>query len=305
VIASFGTRSQLSSWGDGARRKSLRFMAKPWALGLVWLVPLVGGAPQGPTLEEVLGRAEAYVGQYQARLASVVAEERYEQVEFARPKRVLFSDLLFVALANRGWVCFRDVMRVDGRPVTDRDERTRRIFLDAAQHGDVPQKIQEESSRFNIGPDRNINVPLLPLAFLQEPYRSRFRFSWDGKASIERMAVWIVTFVEKARPTVVQNGHPTDKADTDELSKGRFWIDPVSGRVLRTYHEVWSHGDQWRARLTVKYRFDPTLDLLVPAQMEEEYGSPGGFLSRSGFEGHATYSHYRQATVEVGPLIYK
>ena len=88
---------------------------------------------QGPALDEVLGRAAAYMRTLVPRLANVVASEEYEQrttapastatpgvihsnTRFETVVRRFRSDLLLVRYpaAPADWVLFRDVMAIDG-----------------------------------------------------------------------------------------------------------------------------------------------------------------------------------------------
>ena len=107
-------------------------------------VALTGGSllAQEPALDAVLGRAGAYVEEFQRQLSGVVAEEEYVQdVRYplgtgtrynpllAR-HRELKSDLLLVKPVGADrWIQFRDVFEVDGKSTRDRSERLVRLFL--------------------------------------------------------------------------------------------------------------------------------------------------------------------------------
>jgi hypothetical protein len=83
------------------------------------------------TLDALLQRAGAYVVEFETRFSNVVAEEHYFQrapsstrSSTSMPalvRREMRSDFLFVKVpGNDGWLPFRDVFEVDGRPVRDR-----------------------------------------------------------------------------------------------------------------------------------------------------------------------------------------
>ena len=78
----------------------------------------------------------------------------------------------------------------------------------------------------------------------------------------------------------------------DVPSHGRVWLDSVTGRILRT--EQISEDTAVRAVIDVTYRSEKGLDLLVPAEMRENY-----LIRRSELriDGRATYSRFRQFTV--------
>ena len=70
--------------------------------------------------------------------------------------------------------------------VRDRDDRLRRLFLEPGEDiwGQV-QAIQDEGARHNLGiVERNINVPLFLLRFLQAENRPRFSFRLAGKRKV-------------------------------------------------------------------------------------------------------------------------
>jgi hypothetical protein len=90
--------------------------------------------------------------------------------------------------------------------------------------------------------------------------------------------------------------------ERDLPSKGRFWIDPATGRVLMS--ELTAENRNIRATIDVSYQSEPLLGLLVPIEMRERYES-----KRSGslVEGRATYGRFRQFQVKVdeklGPIL--
>jgi hypothetical protein len=70
------------------------------------------------------------------------------------------------------------------------------------------------------------------------------------------------------------------------------WLDSVTGRILRT--EQISEDTAVRAVIDVTYRAEKGLDLLVPAEMRENY-----LIRRTELriDGRATYGRFRQFTV--------
>jgi hypothetical protein len=74
----------------------------------------------------------------------------------------LESEFALIRLADsRMWLGFRDVLRVDGRLVQDREDRLADLLKNPAAGtvGEV-RRIADESARFNIGPlHRNFNNP--------------------------------------------------------------------------------------------------------------------------------------------------
>jgi hypothetical protein len=262
------------------------------------------------TLAELLTRAGAYVVDFDARFANVVAEEHYEQRTStnvmrgphggAQPgSRTLVSDFLLVRLPSQGiWLPFRDVFEVDGKPVRDRQDRLTKLFLQpAATAVQQAEQIVAESARYNIGVARNINIPVLALTVLGAAYQPRFEFSHAKEDRKAGAGVWSVEYIERARPTLIRGA-----GGIDLITQGRLWIEAATGRVVKT--ELVNSERGMRATITTTYRFDPTFNLDVPVEMHEEY-----LLSSLGtgapIVGTATYSNFRRFSVEVDERIRK
>jgi hypothetical protein len=279
------------------------------------LIAVPGSASDGPTLATVLQRAAAYVADFHLQLAGVVAEERYVQEVKAFPKRAgqlvnpmrseLHSDLLLVRPANGGnWTEFRDVFEVNGLPVRDRSDRLTRLFLEGSPSAQEQiGKILDESSRFNIGDiKRNINTPVFALQILEQANQRRFKFKrtsdrvpatvtkQEAVAGVFRAEaeVWAVEFEEKQSGTLIKTERLRDLP-----SRGRFWIDPLTGRVLMS--ELIAKNRQIAATVDVSYQSEPLVGFLVPVEMRENYQDRRG----SHIEGVAEYGRFRQFQVNV------
>ena len=233
-----------------------------------------------PGLDDVLSRAGAYVEQFRAQLAGIVAEETYIQQESPGQRREVRSDLFLVRSDTfPHWLQYRDTFEVDGRPVRDRGDRlTDLIRQPGAMGAAQAQRIARESSRYNLGPvARTINVPLMPLVFLEPDNQKRFRFSRAPDTDRPAVAraepghfrltteVWVVRFEERQRPTIIRDHFNRRNVP----SQGRFWIEPHSGRVLMS--EMRSSHPDVRAEITVSYQSEPLVGLLVPIAMHETY----------------------------------
>src|SRR5262249_31486482 len=97
----------------------------------------------------------------------------------------------------------------------------------------------------------------------------RFEFSKTEETNIGSSRVWAVGFRELRGPAMIR-----DKFGRDELTNGTLWIEPDTGRVLKTELNV-SHTRWSRAQMVVSYRLDPSMEMLVPASMEEHYIAQG------------------------------
>jgi hypothetical protein len=258
---------------------------------------------QAPDLNAVLSAAAAYVADYERQVSAVVSEERYIQRivgPWAPPfgnARELRSDMLVVADDRWGWVGFRDVFEVDGKPVRDRAERLTALFLTPS--GDTlsrARRIMDEGARFNLNVrgreiDRNVNLPMLALRFIQAQGQPRSRFRIDGVKTVDGERLAIVKFQEQASPRII-------KSVNNAAAHGVFWIEPATGRVVHSEFMM----DIRIGELTVTviiaadYAFQPKVGVWVPTSMDERYtmGRPATTI-----EGHATYSNFRKYRVDV------
>jgi hypothetical protein len=273
-----------------------------------------------PRLEQVLARTAAYVADFERQLSGIVADEDYTQqvrggkVAVPEELRRLRSDLLLVKPAgSQDWMQFRDVYEVNGVPVHDRNDRLMKLFIDPGESvNERLRGIIRESARFNIGSiDRTMNVPLLPLRFLEQKNQWRFKFkrSSDTKpgdgvvlsppdAGRFRISteVWTIQYQEREPGTMVRTTRLRDI-----FARGRFWIDPADGKVLMS--EMILENGSVRGTMLVNFQSEPIVGLLVPIEMRERYDK-----TRDGsvIDGFATYGKFRQFKVlvdeKLGPI---
>jgi len=259
--------------------------------------------PASVDLPTVLARASAYVASYVKSLSSVVSEERYAQNLSRRGertvvgatadvsvKRTLVSDYLLVATGRTSdWLPFRDVYSVDGVPIRDRSDRLLKLFVEAPADAYLQAlRIRDESSRHNIGSGfRDTNVPTFALQLLSDELRNRFAFTLKGRERQDGVDTVVVHFVETASPTAIAGA-----GGEDVPAKGRFWIDPADGRILRTRLETRPSG--WTNTIEVVFRLEPALGLLVPGEMVEQRN--GGTET---LDGRAVYTNFRRFQVDT------
>jgi VWFA-related protein len=283
-----------------------------------------------PVLAALLEQAGRYVVEYESALHDLAAEEEYTQhvrsgtspgiaasairpgmgpagsiggapsrAERGPESRRTRADVVFARLAPPfPWATFRDVYEVDGARVRDRDGRLERAFREqpgtAVAHA---QAILTESARYNIGPERTVNLPTLALLFLHPANQARFAFERKGGGSGGEPVE--VAFREQKHPTMVRGvAGSTVKAEFgpggDLPAEGRFWID-ARGTVVRS--EVRFRFDfGGTATITTAYRAEPSLAMWVPAEMKEKYEG-GGF--GAGTDAVARYSRFRKFEVTV------
>lgn len=250
-----------------------------------------------PDVKTVLAAASTYLDAYEKKFSALVAEERYTLTSTrSRPdRRVLRSDVVDMNLGGSRWLQFRDVYAVDGKPVRDHDSRLKDLFL--RPNADVlseAQRIADESARYNLGVQRNINVPTMALTYLGRNNQDRSDFDTETAEVVDGRNTIAVHFRETAKPTVIRA-----RLAQNAPASGRFWIDPASGEVLRTELRcvVTDEGAPLIGTITVTYATDPKAKILVPVAMDEEWQH-----DQDVDRGHADYSDWRVFTVDAASL---
>jgi hypothetical protein len=282
------------------------------------------GAVAALTIAAVLDQASAYVSQLERQLSRIVAEERYVQTSIpggsrdcagsgtpgpcagdSPPKNTvqLHSDLMIVrSLEANDWAEYRDVYEVDGQPVRDRTDRlTALVRAPTASARKQLADIVATSARYNIGEIvRTVNTPLFALKILEAANQPRFKFKVSKDAIPTTVAhepttpgafrttteVWVIEYQEQSRPTMIRT---PDRKDLP--ARGRFWIEPETGRVLMS--EIVAENHTVRGIIDVSYQSEPVMGLLVPVEMREWYDGKG---TRAHVEAVATYGRFRPIT---------
>lgn len=262
---------------------------------------------QEPDLDDLLTKAARYVERYERELGGLIADERYAQESGPDPnssysgtrrgpppqpeRRKLFSEFVLLQLPGTParWAGFRNVLEVNGRGVRDRERRFDSLRFqkhpdDAVEYW---RALNEESSRFNIGPiTRTVNLPTLALTVLRPDSQVQFTFRIrDAHERVDREDAVVLDYEELDPPTLV-----SDPQGQSVYTSGRLWLTSEDGRPIRTEFVIrpMRHGLPL-ARITVRYGRDPRLNAWIPTQMEEEY-----FVARVRVRCVATYSNYRR-----------
>ena len=272
----------------------------------------LGAHQEQSSIEQVLQRVGDYVTRYEQAYAAIVSKETYVQRSFFAGEqrvRTLVSEVALVPAGAQGWVIFRDVVSLDGKPLRDRQDRLTALFLSPdADLKTSALQIAEESARYNLGPVfRTINIPTLALIALRAENQPRSAFRLAGRATIDGVVTQELRFEEKATPRMVLT---TDNA----AASGRAWVDPALGTVVRTEFRLESEGAS--AAVTVSYEYQSKVSLWLPVSMTDAYDLPGApsaqlaaprlsriQAARTSIEGRATYDDFRQFSVSVAHRI--
>ncbi|MEX2271131.1 MAG: hypothetical protein WD690_06660 [Vicinamibacterales bacterium] len=243
------------------------------ALAAFVAILLLAGAPdaRGTGLDALVDAAAAYVRDYQQQLTAIIADETYTQQLRAQTPldkgmartRTLISEIFFMFTPGHDWMAIRDVMSMDGRPVSDRPD-LRSALQSLAAH-DVARRFKAYNSRYNLGRIvRNFNEPTLSLLVLDDAHRSRFRFERSRTQRQGGEELVTLSFRETRGPTLVRqlNGGPA-------YARGEVTIEPSTGRVTRAVLALVI--DPVKLTLTTTYAPDARLGIWVPARFGEWY----------------------------------
>jgi hypothetical protein len=269
-------------------------------------------AGQTPAPAELLQKAGAYLAEYERQISAVVLEENYKQIakgDFPKAQRNLRSDLLVISGGDAGWFGFRDVLAVDGNAIPDHENRLLKLVTaPSANAMEQWTRMSDEGARYNLGGGkRTINMPTIALIFLRAAEQERSRWTVAGRKKIEGYEVIELRFAEQAMPRIV-------RTSDDAAASGRFWIEPDSGRIVRSEFVIDSMG--MFGSVTVTFGPAPKVVPWMPLAMEDLYHlrevSSASAASREttsillmSVEGHASYKNFRTFNVNTSEIIKK
>ena len=252
---------------------------------------------QSPDAAAIVERAGRYVQAFEQDFSAVVCEERQTQALVrpdgsARKQREIRSDFLLVKVGTSGLQAFRDVIEVDRKPIRNREDRLRKLFLGAPETAmEQAKAIAKESARYNIGVSRSVTSPFTPLQVLVPRIASGFHFTLAGT---------LLTFDEFRSPSLFR--HRSGGVDRDMLSRGSFAIDADTGRVLEAELTAGGPPPTFSTRLSTRYEENAALGLLVPVEMQERIWQPHR-PKDDHLEVTSSYSNFRRFQVTVDEQI--
>jgi hypothetical protein len=276
------------------------------AVTIVLLLSSGSAAQSHIAMATVLDRLHSYLADYAERLPATIASEHYVQragTGVQSQVSTLDSDFGIIRLPGvHEWLGFRDVLLKDGKAVSDHERRLDTIFRNPSVTAlEQARLVTEESARHNVGPIyRTINSPALVLELLDSRNSSRMRFTKSGEETIGQLRAWVIRFEETSRPTIVRAINSWDAP-----AKGRAWIDPATGRLMRAEAAVHAPGGAVRTgdftgTVSVTFSNESRLGFWVPTAMTETYETTRLTMVASG---EATYSNYRIFTVDTRVIV--
>ena len=255
-------------------------------------------SPPDAQVQAVVTAATNYVENYRQEFSAIVCEELQVQ-RLIKPNgsvsktRTLVSDLMFVKVGDQ-WMQqpFRDVLSVDGKPVRNRDDRLRKLFVESQKNAVAQANaIAKESGRYNLGVNRVGVSPLLPINLMAPRLVGNFAFTLDGTT---------LNFREERSPTYLSYSQNGKRGDLP--ARGSLTVEPATGAILRATLTAEADGSPVSSTFIVQYREDPQVKLLVPVEMTEHYWWPAQPKAER-YEGRVTYGSFRRFQVTVSEKI--
>jgi hypothetical protein len=269
----------------------------------ILVVTGVSPAQAPPDLDTVLQQATEYVTRYEADLGNLIGTEEYTQTASwvsptnrltvaQKARRHLSSDFLIIQVGT-DWIALRKVNSVDGF----KEKQIQPDFEDAfdtSPEANVKrlESMKTESARYNVGDvHRDMNLPTFALKVLRKNEVSRFSFERAGTDKIEGIRTWEIRFRERTGRTLVFGGKGEPL-----YSHGSLWIDPGTGRVLRTEFDLENPYSKppIKGTTTVTYTEGKKVQMLVPNLMAEHYETELHTI-----DCRADYSNFRPFEVDV------
>ena len=249
-----------------------------------------------PAIADVLAAAEKYLGEFDRDSQALFAEERSQQTlnrfNTKQETRSLRSNvLMFRSGSDSVWI--RDVIEANGSKVVAEPERLMALVKASAASQNAPmelppytpvQIISEAAKQQYGGGSRAVNQPAAALGYLRAGRPSGLAFRSEGLKTLDGTKVVLLSLKE------APGGDIVPFASTGV--QGRFWIEPISGRVVQTELEFIMLAI-YRTKVTVRYGLDKALNIVVPTLLTDEYENSGELVT-----GRAEYRNFQKVRID-------
>lgn len=248
---------------------------------------------QTEDIKTILEKASAQTSAYKEEFKNLIAKEvktfsRYDKSGKVKKQNVVESNfVVYQSARDNSFVTeFRNVTKVDDKPISNSDARSGEFFAELKKTDSSAKelaKIEKESQRY----DKSLEISgltLLQSPVLSEELRPYFDFEITGKETIEGNEVYVVSYRQnKPSPFISVNGSAGDpdklKFDfrldlpnfvkkSDVIMRGKLWIDAGNFRLWREERELVSQTASPVMLLKTDFVYRPSdFDILVPKQI--------------------------------------
>lgn len=246
-------------------------------LTLVVLLAFAGLQPQASpaqaSAEQTMTEVRAYLDQYRADMAFVIADERTTQrimrqtpvVPDAPTSRRTEAEVYFKFVdSDQTWMAIRDFLRIDDKPVTSHPDL--KAALQSQGLEQVARTFKAFNSQFNVGRTlRNFNEPTLALGVLEPKRAPQFEFKRKSVKTEKGVTLITMSFRDIHGPHALIYDLQLRPAAVE----GELVVEQGTGRIHRTVLKVAMGGVN--AELTTEYEHSPAINLMVPTLFREHY----------------------------------
>lgn len=251
-------------------------------------------------LETILENAESQTKNYRDEFKNLLSEETktfeiFDKSGSVKKHTVVESNFIIYQSSKDESVSteYRNVFKVDGKPVGDSEKRTTELFEKIAQAESVQQeleRIKKESSRY----DKTIEIDgltLLQSPILAEYSRPFFDFKLQGREMSGGADTYIVEYRQaKPSPYILIDEPTKDRTKLtlgfnldlpDALNKsnlflrGKLWIDAQTFQIRREERELTAQVESSAKPLVIfksEFEYQPSdFGIFVPKKMAFTY----------------------------------
>jgi hypothetical protein len=216
-----------------------------------------------PDLDTIVKNADAQAQKYRNEFRNLLSEEvktfeMFEKDGDVKKRTVIQSNFIIYQSSKDESVAteYRNVFKVDGKPVGDSEKRTIELFEKIAKSDslqDELERIRKEGSRYDKTLEIN-GLTLLQTPILTDYSRPYFNFKLAGRENLSGREVFIVEYQQtKASPYVLLNEESTDGTKVtigfnlelpNQINKfnvflrGKLWIDAQTFQIWRENREL-------------------------------------------------------------------
>lgn len=279
-----------------------------------------------PETTEIVRRAADETKHYREEFRNLLAKEVrtfriYDKRSSLKKERVIISNFLVYDLsATKDQTTeFRNVISVDGKAVSNGDERAVELFEKVARASNVHkelERIQKESLRY----DEEIKIfglTLFQAIALNEKIRDVIEFQFAGMSQIQNKNAYVLKF-KQTKPSFYINtsGNPPVDAVLDyeyggsksaeSMIEGTLWIDSQTFQLVREERKLWirDKGMNAFALLTSNvFEFESSrFNIQTPKHITHvEYWVDDDHRGAKHIEIEYNYSAFTRPDVEVVP----
>lgn len=253
-----------------------------------------------PNLETILKNADAQTKVYREEFKNLLSEEvktfeTFDKNGDFKKRSVIESNFIIYQSSKNEKISteYRNVFKVDGKPVGDNEKRTVELFENIAKADSVAdelERIQRENSRY----DKTLRVnglTLLQSPILAEYSRPFFSFNLAGRENLGGAENFVIEYLQiKPSPYVLIN---EESSDPNKITigfaldlprtlnkfnlflRGKLWIDAQTFQIRREERELFAQTETSVAPLVLlrsEFEYQPSdFGILVPKKFSFTY----------------------------------